>query len=506
MKPYRMVIIIDDLDRCRPEHVVDTLEAINFLADAGDCYVVMGIAREQVVRCVGLRFKEIAHEVSVVSSDGGSKSGSKDDTERLKRADYARQYLEKIINLEVRIPKTSEGEMTAFIKKLRHRSTAPEKTGGEPGVLGKITQYITFFVIVILLLVALVFVVGSLILWETPNDINRPESDPELLPPRPPSTFLIAISKTIVEVPEGSSEDYTVVLEEQPSQPVMITAVRDEGDPDLNVTTRTLTFTPGNWAIAQTVTISAAEDADANNGVAIIEHSVESEDLRFHASQVFSVRAIERDNDPSDFLSPLSPPPSTMVPPEIWLITLVAIAVLFYVTREFLLRREEDHSRDSPEFERALQIWHPVVRARTDSPRQFKRFVNRVRFLAALLRNRWRTEDPRAVPGDSLMVALAALQSVRHGTESDDAVQPIPPYVVAGLSDAQPLSEGANPDFREWIHDNIRKVALEIPQGRQAFCDKLVEELKKAIEAHQTSGEQATEEKIKRYNAFAGLV
>ena len=511
MKPYRMVIIIDDLDRCRPEHVVDTLEAINYLADAGDCYVVMGIAREQVIRCVGLRFKEIAHEVSVVSSDGGRNSDSKGDTGRLKRADYARQYLEKIINLEVRIPKASEGDMTAFITKLRHRSTAPAKTGGDAGVLGKIIQYITFFVSVIVLLVALVFVVGSLTL---PSSDDATSDDATSGGPEPPSsrsppTSMITISETVVEVPEGSSEDYTVVLEEQPSHLVMITAVRNEGDPDLNVTTGRLTFTPENWNIAQTVTISAAADTDAKNGVSTIEHSVESEDLRFHASQVLSVQATESDNDPSDpppFPPPPFPPPSTMVPRETWLITLVAIAVLFYVTYEYLLRREEDHARDSPEFERALQIWHPVVRARTDSPRQFKRFVNRVRFLAALLRNRWRTEDPKAVPGDSLMVALAALQSVRHGTESDDAVQPIPHYVVAGLSDAQPLSEGANPYFRGWIHDNIRKVALEIPQDRQAFCDNIIEEIKKAIEAHQASGEQATEEKIERYNTVAGLV
>ncbi|MDE2824449.1 MAG: P-loop NTPase fold protein [Chloroflexota bacterium] len=542
MKPYRLVITIDDLDRCRPEQVVDTLEAINFLADAGQCYVVMGIAREQVIRCVGLRFKEIAQEVSFVSSDDDSKSGSNDDTERLKRADFARQYLEKIINLEVKIPKVSKGDMTAFIRRLRHRSSEPAKTGGELGALGRVTMFITYVVVVIaLLLAALVFVFGSLIsplttadkpleLVVSVNDgrgppedytvhldsrssnsltiaVTRPVSEPEssTVPTLSP---LVEISKTQVDVREGSSEDYTVVLTEQPALPVMITAARSEGDPDLSVTVgAVLTFTAENWSDAQSVTISATEDADSDDDVATIEHSVESEDLRFHESQVRSVRATERDNDSPPPPPPPPPTPSTSVPPATWLATLIAISVLVFVTRAYLSRPEEDHSRDSPEFERALEIWHPVVRARTDSPRQFKRFVNRVRFLAALSRSKWQTEDPRTVPGDSLMVALAALQSVRHEAESPDTEEPIPLHVVAGLSDERPLSEDADSDFRKWVHGNIRQVALQLPsQGRQAFCDRVLEELKKAIDAHQSAGEEATEEKIIHYNTVAGLV
>jgi hypothetical protein len=38
-----MVIMIDDLDRCRPESVLDILEAVNFLADAGPCFIFLGI-------------------------------------------------------------------------------------------------------------------------------------------------------------------------------------------------------------------------------------------------------------------------------------------------------------------------------------------------------------------------------------------------------------------------------------------------------------------------------
>src|ERR1044072_4203617 len=40
-----MLIFIDDLDRCRPENVLETLEAVNFLTTSGDCFVVIGMGR-----------------------------------------------------------------------------------------------------------------------------------------------------------------------------------------------------------------------------------------------------------------------------------------------------------------------------------------------------------------------------------------------------------------------------------------------------------------------------
>ena len=35
LKPERLVIFVDDLDRCKPDQVLEILEAINFLAEFG---------------------------------------------------------------------------------------------------------------------------------------------------------------------------------------------------------------------------------------------------------------------------------------------------------------------------------------------------------------------------------------------------------------------------------------------------------------------------------------
>jgi len=96
-------IFIDDLDRCRPENVLEVLEAINFLVSSGDCYVVMGMARERVERCVGLSFRSVAHEMIDLAPDKGAAQTPAEQSRQQRRI-FARQYLDKLINIEVPVP------------------------------------------------------------------------------------------------------------------------------------------------------------------------------------------------------------------------------------------------------------------------------------------------------------------------------------------------------------------------------------------------------------------
>ncbi|MGO8669808.1 MAG: YCF48-related protein [Capsulimonadaceae bacterium] len=109
LNPRTMVIFIDDLDRCKPANVVITLEAINFLVSSGECFVVLGMARSIVEHSVALDFKDVAAEMAY-SSDTSATGGSStaEDAARAQRLQYARRYLEKIINLEVPVPPPSE--------------------------------------------------------------------------------------------------------------------------------------------------------------------------------------------------------------------------------------------------------------------------------------------------------------------------------------------------------------------------------------------------------------
>ena len=82
----------------------------------------------------------------------------------------------------------------------------------------------------------------------------------------------VRTSATALTVPEGDSRTYTVALRSQPAGPVTVTpSVADS--PDVTVS-GALTFTAQNWNRAQTVTVSAAQDADAANDAATVSHAV----------------------------------------------------------------------------------------------------------------------------------------------------------------------------------------------------------------------------------------
>ena len=106
----------------------------------------------------------------------------------------------------------------------------------------------------------------------------------------------VTITPTSLTVAEGGSATYTVVLDTEPSADVTITVSLASGsDADITVNTTSLTFTPDNWDAAQEVTASAAEDDDAINGAATIEHAVSGGD--YGSLTASSVMATESDND-----------------------------------------------------------------------------------------------------------------------------------------------------------------------------------------------------------------
>ena len=86
----------------------------------------------------------------------------------------------------------------------------------------------------------------------------------------------VTVSATALRVPEGDSRTYTVVLSSQPVGPVTVTP-SVAGSPDVTVS-GALTFTAATWNRAQTVTVSAAQDADAADDAATVSHAVSGSD------------------------------------------------------------------------------------------------------------------------------------------------------------------------------------------------------------------------------------
>ena len=101
---------------------------------------------------------------------------------------------------------------------------------------------------------------------ELQAEAAQQEPEPE---PEPGSVTVSASSLGVREGDDGAT--YTVSLDVEPTANVTITVSSDNGD--VTAEPASLTFTTGNWQSAQTVTVSAGEDADKDDELAIVSHA-----------------------------------------------------------------------------------------------------------------------------------------------------------------------------------------------------------------------------------------
>ncbi len=105
----------------------------------------------------------------------------------------------------------------------------------------------------------------------------------------------VTLSKTSLDIAEGSSDSYTVVLTSKPTADVTIEA-RAPASSELTVNPSSLTFTSGNWNSHQTVTVSAGSDDGFTDDTGTITHRVTPGDSDYNNRSVGSV-AVTVDDD-----------------------------------------------------------------------------------------------------------------------------------------------------------------------------------------------------------------
>ncbi|MDP9846929.1 glycoside hydrolase family 48 protein [Streptosporangium lutulentum] len=105
------------------------------------------------------------------------------------------------------------------------------------------------------------------------------------------TTPAVVVTPATLTVAEGSNANLAVRLSRAPTANVTVATTRTSGDADLTASLGgSLTFTPANWNTAQTVRISAAEDADQTSGSAVFTSTATG-----HTSA--TATATEVDND-----------------------------------------------------------------------------------------------------------------------------------------------------------------------------------------------------------------
>ncbi len=96
-----LVIFIDDLDRCEPPRSVEIIEAINVLIDSQYCVYIIGMDSRGVAASIENKYAELKDFYESESDPGGLTLGQ--------------QFLEKIIQINFRIPPVTEETIAGFI-------------------------------------------------------------------------------------------------------------------------------------------------------------------------------------------------------------------------------------------------------------------------------------------------------------------------------------------------------------------------------------------------------
>ena len=108
----------------------------------------------------------------------------------------------------------------------------------------------------------------------------------------------VTVSKTALTVPEEDTtgDSYTVVLDSEPAADVTVTVAGHAGTA-VTTTPATLTFTTTNWDTAQTVTVTAGNDADTADETVSLTHGATSTDTDYDGITVAGVAVTVNDND-----------------------------------------------------------------------------------------------------------------------------------------------------------------------------------------------------------------
>jgi formylglycine-generating enzyme required for sulfatase activity len=108
--PGRLVVFVDDLDRCLPEKAIQVLEAIKLFCDAPHCVFILGLDQAVIARGVQIRYKDFTQ--STAAPQAHPIDGQK--------------YLEKIIQLPFTLPRIEPEDMGPFVQGLATEWEYPE--------------------------------------------------------------------------------------------------------------------------------------------------------------------------------------------------------------------------------------------------------------------------------------------------------------------------------------------------------------------------------------------
>ncbi len=101
---HRLIVFIDDLDRCMPEKAIEALEAIKLFLDVEGCVFMLGLDQDVIARGIELKYRELSPREDSAGEGRFLIEGA--------------HYLEKIIQLPFQIPPIEREDMIGFVQNL----------------------------------------------------------------------------------------------------------------------------------------------------------------------------------------------------------------------------------------------------------------------------------------------------------------------------------------------------------------------------------------------------
>ena len=103
MKPQKLVIFVDDLDRCDLPKAVDIIEAINLFLDSDRCVFVLGMDSKAVVASIETKYKDLFEKFQ---------------QETIGLVSPGRLFLDKIIQLPFNVPAPSRQRIIGLVESI----------------------------------------------------------------------------------------------------------------------------------------------------------------------------------------------------------------------------------------------------------------------------------------------------------------------------------------------------------------------------------------------------
>jgi hypothetical protein len=432
----RMLIMIDDLDRCRPEKVREVLEAVNFLVSSGNCFVVLGMARDVVEDYLSLSFRHVVDSISwnalgVSQEDiqraieetrknqplklrkqihGTRAKGKQDEAERdidfeieAKRRAYAQLFLEKLIQIEVSIPEPTAAQKRVFFAVTAE--TGDQQAGQKIKLdrmaarLEKARRMVVPVLQLAALTTALIFagLYSSGWLEQRVNEITAPcdkKTNPECGKPDEQAAALAKIAASLDRL-SGKQRDTAGPATAPAAEQAQLSSQEQSRQP------------------------ARKDESKRKNGANSGGQTVSSRNQQILTPPPAKPQPqIPSISDPRSLLSGW---------PGTWFFYAILLAEMFVISL-VLGKKPKPDVKDSPVFTNALEIWHTLVMTggARNTPRVAKRFQNRVRYLA--MRQRALQQKPIFSFG-SLML--------RKIYKFEDHAQP----GLVALSGSHPLTE-----------------------------------------------------------------